>query len=262
MDVLTTTLNAFTSVRLCDLPPGPASAQLQIYLCQAGFYQGEIDGLLGPRSLIAYAEFKRSQGLSGDQLNPNSYHRLVHLALLETTARPTPPLEPLLLSIRIDPWAELENSRGLVSRAVGYAEGSRSIQGTWLNTTARTASAASKAEPKRLERLRSQLWPEYCAIAKAARLDPTQALLFLTFCDLYSQSPNAVLVEGGLLDQLSELAEFGVSLKTLVAARVRSWYEPDGLMNSMDYRYAPGKLRAEQQRRTDAVSAVLALTLA
>jgi len=46
-----------------EMDPGQAVANVQSALQQQGFYQGEIDGVLGPQTRAALAEYQQSQGL-------------------------------------------------------------------------------------------------------------------------------------------------------------------------------------------------------
>jgi hypothetical protein len=47
-----------------DLPPDQVIANVQTALQQQGYYQGEVDGLLGPQTRAAIAEYQRATGLA------------------------------------------------------------------------------------------------------------------------------------------------------------------------------------------------------
>jgi hypothetical protein len=47
-----------------DLPPDQVIANVQSALQQQGYYQGEVDGLLGPQTRAAIAEYQRATGLA------------------------------------------------------------------------------------------------------------------------------------------------------------------------------------------------------
>jgi hypothetical protein len=46
-----------------DLPPDQVIANVQATLQQQGYYQGEVDGLLGPQTRAAIADYQRDRGL-------------------------------------------------------------------------------------------------------------------------------------------------------------------------------------------------------
>ena len=45
------------------LPPDQVIANVQTALQQQGYYQGEVDGLLGPQTRAAVADYQRANGL-------------------------------------------------------------------------------------------------------------------------------------------------------------------------------------------------------
>ncbi len=47
-----------------NLPPDQVIANVQTALQQQGYYQGEIDGLLGPQTRAAIADYQRANGLA------------------------------------------------------------------------------------------------------------------------------------------------------------------------------------------------------
>ena len=47
-----------------DLPPDQVIANVQATLQQQGYYQGEVDGLLGPQTRAAIADYQRANGLA------------------------------------------------------------------------------------------------------------------------------------------------------------------------------------------------------
>ena len=46
------------------MPPDQVIANVQEALQQQGYYQGEVDGLLGPLTRAALADYQRDQGLA------------------------------------------------------------------------------------------------------------------------------------------------------------------------------------------------------
>ena len=46
-----------------DLPPDQVIANVQSALQQQGYYHGEVDGLLGPQTRAAIADYQRDRGL-------------------------------------------------------------------------------------------------------------------------------------------------------------------------------------------------------
>lgn len=75
-----------------ELPSGRAVRELQNYLKVAGFRPGLIDGVMGARTLSAFADFKDALYLADHHLiGPASYRALVQEALErgETQTAPT-----------------------------------------------------------------------------------------------------------------------------------------------------------------------------
>lgn len=67
---------------LTRLPSGLAVRELQTYLKKAGFETGKIDGIVGPKTLRAFANFKDAVYLADHHLiGPSSYGSLVTEAL-------------------------------------------------------------------------------------------------------------------------------------------------------------------------------------
>ena len=54
------------SMRYNSLPPDQVVANVQAALQEQGYYQGDVDGLLGPLTREAIAGYQRSNGLSRD----------------------------------------------------------------------------------------------------------------------------------------------------------------------------------------------------
>ena len=54
---------ALRSLVPCCSPPDQVIANVQTALQQQGYYQGEVDGLLGPQTRAAIADYQRANGL-------------------------------------------------------------------------------------------------------------------------------------------------------------------------------------------------------
>ena len=64
------TVVSTTEAKLEPLPPSgpykPSARDIQTSLKNAGYYTGEVDGKLGPKSMKAVEEFQRASGLTAD----------------------------------------------------------------------------------------------------------------------------------------------------------------------------------------------------
>jgi peptidoglycan hydrolase-like protein with peptidoglycan-binding domain len=56
------------SVKSAELDESMTSRQIQMALKAGGYYSGEIDGILGPRSREAIRKFQQDQGLVDDSI--------------------------------------------------------------------------------------------------------------------------------------------------------------------------------------------------
>lgn len=164
---------------------------------------------------------------------------------------------------------------GLVAVAVGYSEGNRTPDGGFTGSYSghtdpgnqrrnqgsfsyqHPAYSPKEADLRQLNKLRETL-PLYRKTAEDAGLDPNNAFLFLNFCDLFTQSEAATLLSGGLLSQFRRLAKEGLSVDSMVAARVRSYYDPrTGKLDAPGFGNKLERLTADQRRRTEALVEVL-----
>lgn len=139
-----------------------------------------------------------------------------------------------------------------------------------------TASSPADADRRQLQTLQGQL-PTYEAAARRAGLDPANARLASAFLDLYNQSPSAA---GRLLNQLGTLHGQPIDTAHLTNLRVNSFVDAStgerfrlaggGQAGSGFENIARNQLgrapteaevqaviRADQQRRTDAVETAL-----
>ncbi len=82
---------------------------------------------------------------------------------------------------------------------------------------------ATAADQAQLRAMQNKMG-DYTKAAKAAGLDPNNALLASAFFDSYNQSKTAA---DRFLKQLPYLKENGVTPKTVTEARVRSWVDPN-----------------------------------
>jgi hypothetical protein len=174
----------------------------------------------------------------------------------------------------------LSGESGLVAVAVGYSEGNRTPDGCFTESYhghtdpgngARNigsfsyqvrqggADTPAAADALWLSRLSSQLLPRYLAACDEQQADPGNLRLWLNVCDLYTQSPAACLHQGGLLDQLRQIAASDYTRSSILHARVQSYYEPDGRLNAPGFGNNEGRLRADQGRRMNCLEDVMEL---
>jgi hypothetical protein len=177
-----------------------------------------------------------------------------------------------VVSLQVDLQASLASPDGIVAIAVGYAEGNRTIDGGRtkgyyghtdpgngrLNIGSFSYQAYTgnitnpeAADYEWLSQLRKRLLPRYIASCSRHQLPQDNAFLWVSACDLYTQAPAAVVLRGGLLDQMARPDLMTIS--GMVTARVASYYEPDGRLNAPGFGNNPARLRTDQMRRTLAI---------
>lgn len=91
--------------------------------------------------------------------------------------------------------------------------------------------------------------PRYEQAARAAGLDPNNALLASTFYDLHTQSPRAA--QNFINRELPRLAQDprGVTREALVDARVNAYRNDAGQIRAAGFGHSETRLRADQNRR-------------
>lgn len=164
---------------------------------------------------------------------------------------------------------------GLIAIAVGYSEGNRTLDGEftssyWGHTDPgnqrrnqgsfsyqHRAASPKEADLRQLTKLQ-ELLPTYRLAADAAGLDPNNAFLFCSFCDLFTQSEAAATLAGGLLAQFISLAKMGLSASSMIDARIKSYYDPrTGEVDAPGFGNDSQRLAVDQRRRTEAIVEVL-----
>ncbi|AGC41893.1 LysM domain-containing protein [Myxococcus stipitatus DSM 14675] len=95
--------------------------------------------------------------------------------------------------------------------------------------------------------------PAYERAARAAGLDPNNALLASTFMDLHTQSPRAA--RNFINRELPRLAQDprGVTRESLVDARVNAYRNDRGELRAAGFDHSERRLRADQTRREGAL---------
>ncbi|NTX35291.1 LysM peptidoglycan-binding domain-containing protein [Myxococcus sp. CA033] len=130
-----------------------------------------------------------------------------------------------------------------------HNRGSFSYQGTGANT------------PQQAD----QIWnreltnatPRYEAAARAAGLDPNNALLASTYFDLHTQSPRAA--QNFINREMPRLAQDprGVTRDSLIDARVNAYRNDQGVLRAAGFNHSESRLRADQTRRETALVTAL-----
>ena len=245
---------------------GPAVEQLQRQLNQAG-YKLTVDGDWGPKTQAAVMSFQQQHGLAADGIaGPKTAYALAQTSVAKPMAAPSPAGERLSLH------DQLSTIDSPLSRAIGYAEGTRTSGG---EKTAhynqhqdpvnhqRNAGNFSKQHPKanaaeadqmQLAKLRAAI-PMYQEACQRAHLDSSNPLLAATFFDLYNQSEKAATAKGGFLDQLPKLKQAGITEETLNKTRLESWRDP--ATHKLDHKFKSDQdLVTDQRRRMDCLAEV------
>lgn len=95
--------------------------------------------------------------------------------------------------------------------------------------------------------------PAYERAARAAGLDPNNALLASTFMDLHTQSPRAA--RNFINREMPRLAQDprGVTRESLVDARVNAYRNDRGELRAAGFNHSETRLRADQTRREGAL---------
>jgi hypothetical protein len=167
---------------------------------------------------------------------------------------------------------DLGNSAGLTVRAVGYSEGNLTLRGdrtanyyghTDPGNARRNIGAFSyqhhrgnitpvQADKLWLTELETRLLPRYTQRAIGLRIEPNNQLLWALYADLYTQAPAAVLLAGGLLDQMGRL-NVNLTLDHIVNCRVQAFYTPEGRLDAPGFGNDRVRLERDQRRRTQAI---------
>ncbi len=208
-------------------------------------------------------DFQKQNGLKQDGIaGPKTLAALAHAQPVES---------PKPAGAGLDLNRELSSADSRLSVAIGMAEGTRTPDGGRtpayaghddpksghnLGTFSYQGKASSprQADQQQLQELK-KLQPTYEEACRKAGLDPANPLLAGSVFDLYNQAPKAVTGKGGLLDQLPALAKKGVTPENLAEARYKSYFDPD--TGKFDTKFTLPELKADQQRRTQAVASVL-----
>lgn len=220
------------------------------------------DGRFGDITLNAVKQFQQSRGLTP----PAGAEGHVGPTTLESLERSRPSTGSLNLR------EQLSSPDSLISRAIGYSEGNRTLSGGKTDSYyghrdpgngARNqgtfsyqhgAPSSEEADRRWLQELRGQI-PRYENAARNAGLDPNNPLLASSYFDLYTQSPRAA---GNFLGKLPELARRGVTPENIADLRVDSYVNPrTGRLDAPGFGNSEQRLRRDQERRTNAVNAVV-----
>lgn len=180
-----------------------------------------------------------------------------------------------IFTATVDLEEALRDDMSLVAIAVGYSEGNRTLEGGFTSSYwghkdpgnskrnqgsfsyQHRAASPKEADLRQLQKLREELTYSYQVPAKVVGLDPANAFLLCSFCDLFTQSEAAVIAPGGLISQFKTLTKEGLSVNSMVAARVRSYYDLNGHLDAPGFDNDPKRLEADQRRRTEAIVEVL-----
>jgi LysM repeat protein len=103
----------------------------------------------------------------------------------------------------------------------------------------------------------ARVTPQYERAARAAGLDPNNALLASAFFDLHTQSPRAA--QNFLNRELPRLAQDprGVTRDSIIDARVNAYRDNSGAISASGFDHSESRLRADQTRRmTEVVRAL------
>jgi hypothetical protein len=169
----------------------------------------------------------------------------------------------------------LVDNMGLVAIAVGCAEGNRTTDGGFTESYfghtdpgnrqrnqgsfsyQHQARTPQEADVFQLVRIRERLLPRFNdAVIK--QQTKNHLYLFVTACDVYTQSEAACLAKGGFLDWIPQIKSMAGD--NLTEYRVRSYFDPaTGQLDTPGFGNKVQRLRADQQRRqkclTEAIEA-------
>jgi len=164
----------------------------------------------------------------------------------------------------------------LITRAIGYSEGNRTLDAKFrpsyyghrdpgngahnLGSFSRQESdnvTPEAADQDWLNRLRDQM-PRYLKAVRSSGLDPNDLRLLLNFCDLYTQAPLAAIGEGGFLDQMPAISRQGTTTQAILEARMQAYVDPQtGRLDAPGFANQVDRLQADQKRRMAALEDVL-----
>ncbi len=251
---------------------GQTVSDIQTLLNQAGA-KLKVDGDWGPKTDKAVRDFQSKQGLATDGIvGPKTMTALMSgaSAKAEATARTAS-----AAGDRMNLDHELSSPDSRLSVAIGNAEGTRNADGTTRaayhghtdpGNQKSNCGTFSKQDgptnPKQADQAQLRAFrnfrPQYEQACATAHLDPSDPLLAASTFDLYNQSPAAVMEPGGFLSKFKELHDKGVTPESVVNARIQSFYKPGADKPTVSEVLAgPGKLKADQLRRTTAIEEVL-----
>lgn len=169
----------------------------------------------------------------------------------------------------------LEDDMGLVAIAVGTAEGTRTPVGQFTkayrghtdlgngrNNQGSFSYQGAAANPKiadilQLSKIRQTLLPIFERHwTLTIPLGSDKILLFVTACDVFTQSEAACLGVNGFLDQLKTLRDD----RTLIDIRVDSFFDPvTNTFNAPGFGNDPNAVRADQIRRQECIDAAISI---
>lgn len=118
------------------------------------------------------------------------------------------------------------------------------------------ASSATDADRKQIEKFRTILLPRFLELFGGQALTRVQyRILWAIACDCFTQSEIACIGEKGFL----ELAAQQTSIAELVECRYQAYFDPKtGKLDAPGFGNSPTRLRADQERRTEAVLRAIA----
>jgi hypothetical protein len=127
-------------------------------------------------------------------------------------------------------------------------QGSFSYQGV--------ADSPQAADLRQIEKFKAVLLPKFLKLFKEN--SPEVRALWAIACDCFVQSEVACTAEDGFLDQISAFT-FEFNPPSIIEARYQAYFDPaTGKLDASGFGNDPTRLRADQQRRTDAVLSVFA----
>jgi peptidoglycan hydrolase-like protein with peptidoglycan-binding domain len=262
-----------------ELMKGDSGSSVELLQSLLGI---KVDGQFGPNTETAVREFQVDHGLRGDGIVGPLTWKALDIGKSGSNNKPVVGTGAFQKIIDLD--TALKDPDSLISVAIGHAEGNRSIDG------GRTGSFFGHTDPgngvenkgtfsvqKRvfiaanpgqsftpeladafwLRRLRG-IQSTYVKVANLGGLDPNLAVVSSSFFDLFTQSPGAATLSGGFLDRLNSLKRQGVTRQSIIEARVQSFFDPNtGNLDAPGFGNSLSRLAADQERRTDALIAVI-----
>jgi hypothetical protein len=158
--------------------------------------------------------------------------------------------------------------------AVGFSEGNWAISGKRLGpyfghtdpgnhktnrgsfSYQHVMESPEDADKKQIEKFKTVLLPLFLKVLP--RINGSPKILWAIACDVFVQSEDACIPEGGFLDQLFANGNYVPTISKIVDWRVQSYFEPaTGELNAPGFGNSLERLREDQRRKTDAIFAVL-----